>query len=124
MERTETVYHDEQGHNESVQVGTETVVDHEAWDEAVYETVAVCNACGYTSDSTEDINDHLDVHYDPDLGYIDASYGFKDVQVDTIHHPAVTHEEPVYEDRWIVDSEAWSEEKVVGYYCSECGAEK
>ena len=28
------------------------------------------------------------------------------------------------EDRWIVDSEAWSEEKVVGYYCSECGAEK
>ena len=124
VERTETVYHDEQGHNESVQVGTETVVDHEAWDEAVYETVAVCNACGYTSDSTEDINDHLDVHYDPDLGYIDASYGFKDVQVDTIHHPAVTHEEPVYEDRWIVDSEAWSEEKVVGYYCSECGAEK
>ena len=54
----------------------------------------------------------------------DASWGVVSVQVDTIHHSAVTHEEPVYEDKWVVDSEAWSEERVVGYYCTECGATK
>lgn len=124
VERTETVYHDEQGHNESVQVGTETVVDQEAWDEPVYEELAVCDACGYTSSSTEDINNHLYDHYDPELGYVDAGYSVKNVQVDTIHHSAVTHEEPVYEDKWVVDSEAWSEKRIVGYYCTECGATK
>ena len=63
-------------------------------------------------------------HYDPELGYVDAGYSVKNVQVDTIHHSAVTHEEPVYEDKWVVDSEAWSEKKIVGYYCTECGATK
>lgn len=124
IERTETVYHDEVGHYETVQIGTETVVDEEAWDEPVYDMLAICNACGYTSDSTEDINNHLYDHYDPELGYVDASYGVAEVQIDTIHHPARTHAEPIYEDRWVVDSEAWSEEKIIGYYCSECGAER
>ena len=49
------------------------------------------------------------MHYDPDLGYDNASYGVTDVLVETIHHPAGTHEEPIYENRWIVDAEAWSE---------------
>ena len=123
-ERTETVTHEETGHYESVKVGTKTVVDQEAWDEPVYEELAVCDACGYTSSSTEDINNHLYDHYDPELGYVDAGYSVKNVQVDTIHHSAVTHEEPVYEDKWVVDSEAWSEKKIVGYYCTECGATK
>ena len=123
-ERTETVTHEETGHYETVKVGTKTVVDEEAWTESVYEMLAVCDACGYTSDSTEDINNHLYDHYDPDLGYVDAGYSVQNVLVDTIDHPAVTHEEPVYEDKWVVDSEAWSEKKVVGYYCTECGATK
>ena len=119
VERTETIHHDEQGHYETVQVGTETVVDEVAWDEPVYESVHICSACGYESSSGRDMGEHIaDVHD------FEASYGTVDRQVDTINHPAVTHEEPVYEDRWVVDSEAWSEEKVVGYYCSECGAEK
>ena len=105
----ETIHHDEQGHYEKVQTGTRTVVDKDAWDEPVYEMLAVCDACGYTSDSTEDINNHLYDHYDPELGYIDAGYSVKEVLVETIHHPAGTHEEPVYEDKWIVDSKAWDE---------------
>ena len=120
----EVINHPEQGHTERVQVGTKTVVDKEAWDEQVYARLAVCSACGYTSDSTEDINNHLHVHYDPDLGYDNASYGVTDVLVETIHHPAVTHEEAVYEDRWVVDSPEWTEKVVVGYYCTECGATK
>ena len=124
VEQTKTVHHDETGHYEDVQSGTRTVVDEEAWDEPVYETRAVCNACGYEADSTSEINDHLDTHYDPELGYSDASYSTKRVQVDTIHHSAKTHEEPVYEQEWVVDSEAWDEEVVTGYRCRTCGAEK
>ena len=124
LEQTKTVHHDETGHYEDVQSGTRTVVDEEAWDEPVYETKAVCNACGYEADSTSEINDHLDTHYDPELGYSDASYSTKRVQVDTIHHSAKTHEEPVYEQEWVVDSEAWDEEVVTGYKCRTCGAEK
>ena len=90
-ERTETVYHDEQGHYESVRVGTETVVDEGAWDEPVYDGKCVCSECGYSTFSESDIVNHIaDVHD------FDASYGVVSEQVDTIHHSAVTHEEPVY----------------------------
>lgn len=124
VKQTKTVHHDEEGHFEDVQKGTRTVVDEEAWDEPVYETKAVCSACGYEVDSTSEINDHLDTHYDPELGYSDASYSTKRVQVDTIHHPEKTHEEPVYEQEWRVDRKAWDETVVTGYRCRTCGAEK
>ena len=124
LKQTKTVHHDEEGHFEDVQKGTRTVVDEEAWDEPVYETKAVCSACGYEADSTSEINDHLDTHYDPELGYSDASYSTKRVQVDTIHHPEKTHEEPVYEQEWRVDRKAWDETVVTGYRCSICGEEK
>ena len=124
VKQTKTVHHDEEGHFEDVQKGTRTVVDEEAWDEPVYETKAVCSACGYEADSTSEINDHLDTHYDPELGYSDASYSTKRVQVDTIHHPEKTHEEPVYEQEWRVDRKAWDETVVTGYRCSICGEEK
>ena len=124
VKQTKTVHHDEEGHFEDVQKDTRTVVDEEAWDEPVYETKAVCSACGYEADSTSEINDHLDTHYDPELGYSDASYSTKRVQVDTIHHPEKTHEEPVYEQEWRVDRKAWDETVVTGYRCRICGAEK
>lgn len=124
VKQTKTVHHDEEGHFEDVQKDTRTVVDEEAWDEPVYETKAVCSACGYEADSTSEINDHLDTHYDPELGYSDASYSTKRVQVDTIHHPEKTHEEPVYEQEWRVDRKAWDETVVTGYRCRTCGAEK
>ena len=124
VKQTKTVHHNEEGHFEDVQKDTRTVVDEEAWDEPVYETKAVCSACGYEADSTSEINDHLDTHYDPELGYSDASYSTKRVQVDTIHHPEKTHEEPVYEQEWRVDRKAWDETVVTGYRCRTCGAEK
>ena len=119
VEETETVYHEEKGHYVSVKVGTKTVVDEEAWDESVYKGLIGCSECGYTTYSESDIINHIaDVHD------YDASYSVESVLVDTIHHPAVTHEEDVYEDQWVVDSEAWSETVVTGYYCPECGAHK
>ena len=114
VKQTKTVHHDEEGHFEDVQKDTRTVVDEEAWDEPVYETKAVCSACGYEADSTCEINDHLDTHYDPELGYSDASYSTKRVQVDTILHHVKTHEEPVYEQEWRVDRKAWDETVVTG----------
>lgn len=119
VEETETVYHEEKGHCESVKVGTKTVVDEEAWDENVYEDIIICSDCGYETTSTSDIREHIaDVHD------CEASYGVVSEVVDTIHHPASTHEEDVYEDQWVVDSGAWSETVVTGYYCPECGAHK
>ena len=119
VEETETVYHEETGHYKSVKVGTKTVVDEEAWDEDVYVDIDVCSACGYETTSDSDIREHIaDVHD------FEASYGVVSEVVDTIHHPASTHEEDVYEDQWVVDSEAWSETVVTGYYCPECGAHK
>ena len=124
VEQTKTVHHDETGHNEEVMTGKRTVVDEEAYDEPVYEIKCVCSACGYEADSTDEIGDHMDSHYDPELGYIDASYSVQEVVTDVIHHPEVSHEEPVYEEQWIIDSEAWDETVVTGYRCSTCGAVK
>ena len=124
VEQTKTVHHDETGHYEEVMTGKKTVVDEEAYDEPVYEIKCVCSACGYEADSTDEIGDHMDSHYDPELGYIDASYSVREVVTDVIHHPEVSHEEPVYEEQWIIDSEAWDETVVTGYRCSTCGAVK
>ena len=122
VEQTKTVHHDETGHYEEVEVGTQTVIDEEAYEEPVYQAKCICSACGYETDSAEEMNDHLDSHYDPDLGYIDAGYSVQQVVIDTIYHPEVSHEEPVYEQRWVVDSEAYEETVVTGYKCSTCGA--
>lgn len=122
VEQTKTVHHDETGHYEEVRTGTRTVVDEEAYDEPVCEMKCICSACGYEADSADEIGDHLDSHYDPKLGYIDASYSVQEVITDVIHHPESSHEEPVYEEQWIIDSEAWEETVFTGYRCSICGA--
>ena len=124
VEQTETIHHDETGHFEEVKTGTRTVVDEEAYEEPVYQMKCVCSACGYEADSVDEIGSHMDSHYDPELGYIDASYSVQEVVTDVIHHPEVSHEEPVYEEQWIIDSEAWDETVVTGYRCSTCGAVK
>ncbi|MBQ8052375.1 MAG: hypothetical protein IJ198_01015 [Lachnospiraceae bacterium] len=122
VEQTKTVRHDETGHYEEVEVGTRTVIDEEAYEEPVYQAKCICSACGCETDSAEEMNDHLDSHYDPDLGYIDAGYSVQQVVIDTVYHPEVSHEEPVYEQQWVVDSEAYEETVVTGYKCSTCGA--
>ena len=117
---TEKIYHEEKGHyeTETVQTGTRTVVDEEAWDEPIYEGRLVCNVCGYTSDDDWEMAEHMADEHDAD-----GSWYNDPVQVGTKHHDAVTHEEPVYEERehWVVDQDAWTETRT---YCSECGAEK
>ena len=123
VEQTETIHHEEEGHYETVQTGTETVIDEEAWDEPVYDYVQVCSVCGYSTDSDDDIIAHMVGHTDEN-GDLYGSYSSKRVQVDTIHHPALSHEEPVYEQEWRVDKKAWDEEVVTGYRCRTCGAEK
>lgn len=117
---TEEIYHEEKGHyeTETVQTGTRTVVDEEAWDEPIYEARLVCNVCGYVSDNTEEISDHMAFEHD-----FEGSWYNDPVQVGSKHHDAVTHEEPVYEEReyWVVDQDAWTETRT---YCSGCGAEQ
>lgn len=124
MEQTEIIHHDETGHFEEVKTGTRTVVDEEAYEEPVYQMKCVCSACGYEADSVDEIGSHMDSHYDPQLGYIDASYSVQEVVTDVIRHPERSHEEPIFKKQWIVDSEAWDETVVTGYRCSTCGAVK
>ena len=116
VKKTRTVHH-EDGHYETKQTGTETVTDNDAWDEPVYESVCRCTACGAEFSDEDDAAYHVVAEHNNE-----ASWSVRDVQVDTIHHPAETHEEPVYEEQWVDDS--WDEEVSDGYYCDGCGATK
>ena len=108
QEVTKTVHH-EDGHYVTVQTGTKTVTDREAWDEPVYVTICRCTKCGATFTDVEDMCDHLDDAHDGD-----ASYSVHEVEVDTIHHPAETHEEPIYGKQWV--DEPWDEQVKTGKY--------
>ena len=81
-----TVNHPEQGHYE-------TQVISQAWDEPVYEMRIVGGATGRIYNS-------LDEFYNQEE---DGNYSVKQVQVDTIHHDAVTQQV------WVVDQQAWTE---------------
>jgi len=117
---TEEIYHEEKGHyeTETVQTGTRTVVDEEAWDEPQYDDARICNVCGYTCYDDWEIAEHMANEHDAD-----GSWYVTERQVGSKHHDAVTHEEPVYEERehWVVDQDAWTETHT---YCSGCGAEQ
>ena len=112
---TDTVWHDEVGH-------WETVTIKDAWTEEIpiYEEkeVAICNGCG--ADITSDIDKHMtDNILAGNMACTGWHTDWKQVQVgtDKISHPAVT------EDRWVVDKAGWSETVTTGYSCS-CGATK
>ena len=111
---TKTVHHDATGHYET-RSKTTKVVDEEAWDETVYDTICRCTKCGATFTDVEDMGDHLDDAHDGD-----ASYSVHEVEVDTIHHPEVSHEETETWEEWVDDS--WDEEVTTGYRCTGCGA--
>ena len=114
------IEHPEEGHYEKVLV-------KDAWDEEVpiYEEQIrhICNNCG--EDITGSENDHMFEHLSNGelAGWHEE---VKNVQVgtETVHHEAVyedkwivdkeawtetIHHEAVYEDKWIVDKEAWTE---------------
>lgn len=173
---TSTVHHDAVTHTETVQNGTKTVVDKEAWDENTYntETLIVCKACGLyipleiihntlkwidingneVMDNTpyELYNENMrysvhvyyakklpalsggflldDLHakycddngiaHDPSL--LDSRYEPGTYVLSSVHHEAVTHQEPNYETKTVVDKAAW-DETITTYKCS-CGATK
>ena len=142
-EKTEVVHYDEQGHWEDVQVGTQTVVDSEAYDEVIYNDTPIyvcwCGKIFYDFNSY-DYHQNNVVDLDGDWGdpayFVNPSYhpsnfdvnykSFKEAGtyvMGTQHHEAVTHEEPVYESRYVVDKAAY-DETVTTTYCSGCGAVK
>ena len=81
-----TVNHPEQGHYE-------TQVISEAWDEPVYEMRIVGGHTGRIYNSLEEWGAQEE----------DGNYSIKQVQVDTIHHDAVSQQV------WVVDQQAWTE---------------
>ena len=130
----EVVQHEEEGHWEKVLV-------KDAWDEEVpiYELQwrDICNDCG--ADITGNTLQHGKDHALNDG--TTGGYTTKQVEVqvgtETVHHEAVyedkwivdkeawtetIHHEAVYENKWIVDKEAWTEEVVQGQICPDCGA--
>ena len=81
-----TINHPEQGHYE-------TQVISEAWDEPVYARKIVGGHTGRIYNSLDEFDNQDE----------DGNYSVKDVQVDTIHHDAVTQQV------WVVDQQAWTE---------------
>ena len=81
-----TVNHPEQGHYE-------TQVISQAWDEPVYAMRIVGLVTGRIYNSLDEF----------DMQDEDGNYTVKQVQVDTIHHDAVTQQV------WVVDQQAWTE---------------
>ena len=111
---TEEVVHPEEGHWEEVVITPEQVKEV-----PVYERVArdICNGCGL------DITDNPISHMKAEMSKGNmACSGYhtewREVQTGTKKEviPAVT------EQKWIVDKAAWTETKVVGRKCVDCGA--
>ena len=78
---TKTIHHDAVTKTETV-----TVVDKEAWDEPVYESRYICNRCGFSTKDGDEISGHL-------ISVCGGGCHVGKVQIDTIHHDAVTHQE-------------------------------
>lgn len=113
VEKFKDVYHEAQGHYEKVcikQPWTESIPVYEERDRAI------CNTCG--ADITDNITAHGKNHL---LNGENDSYRVEWVNVqvgtNTIKHDGV------YEDKWVVDKEAWTEKVSIGHSCS-CGATK
>lgn len=112
----ETVHHE-------AQYETKWVVDQAAWDEQVprYEMVAhdICSTCGADLTGT-DIASHVYQHIidGTDKGGHYTEWRNEIVGYDTVHHDEVGHNEQV------LVKEAWDEQKLTGYICSECGTPK
>ena len=81
-----TVNHEATGHYE-------TQIISEAWDEPVYARKIVGGHTGRVYNSLDEFDNQDE----------DGNYSVKDVQVDTIHHDAVTQQV------WVVDQPAWTE---------------
>lgn len=108
------VYHAEEGHYENILV-------KDAWTELVpiYEEkeVSICNTCG--ADITGNTSAHMKAHM---LNGENGSFRTEWKQVQTGTN-TITHD-AIYEQKWVVDKQAWTEKVLSGYKCNSCGATK
>ena len=114
---TKVIHHDAVTKTETV-----TVVDKPAWDEPVYESRYICNKCEFSTKDGGEITDHI-------LSACGGGYHVDKIQIDTIHHDEITHQEektaivtPAWDETVIVKP-AWDETVITGYKC-QCGATK
>lgn len=114
---TKVIHHDAVTKTETV-----TVVDKPAWDEPVYESRYICNKCEFSTKDGGEITDHI-------LSACGGGYHVGKIQIDTIHHDEITHQEektiivtPAW-DETVVVKPAWDETVITGYKC-QCGATK
>lgn len=123
---TKVVHHEAETkivHHEAVtKKETVTVVDKPAWDEPVYESRVICNKCGFSTTNEDEIMIHC-------MEVCNGRWHVGKVQIDTIHHEAITHQEektiivtPAW-DETVVVKPAWDETVITGYKC-QCGATK
>ncbi|CAM2079499.1 MAG: hypothetical protein NSGCLCUN01_03719 [uncultured Clostridium sp.] len=112
------VHHAEEGHWENILV-------KEAWTESVpvYENQVreICNDCGadITDLSESDYEAHMTNHIlNGGKGSWRTEYKQVQTGTNTIKHDAV------YEKKWVVDKQAWTEKVLSGYKCNSCGATK
>ena len=122
----ETIHHDEEGHYEEQQTGTKKVVDKEAWDERITIRYLECTCCGFQTLDEHEIYEHLRQHtlngdefytYYEGVRYRQTpSWTFADPVYEYIHHDEEYHMEPVYENVWVVDKEAYDEPTGTGVY--------
>ena len=122
QQQTTVIHHEAETH-------TEKVLVKDAWEETV--TTYTCSGCGQVFDGDNgktDCQNHIDQAKAQESagsssGSSSSSSGThaNATPVEdktTIQHPAE------YEDKVIVDKEAWDETVVTGYVCSGCGATK
>lgn len=116
QEQTTVIHHDAVTHIEKVLV-------KDAWDEVVT-TGYKCTGCGTEFASEEECKQHIaDAAASSGSGSSSSSGSSCanakcEPVTETIHHEAV------YEDKVIVDKEAWDETVITGYVCTGCGATK
>lgn len=123
----ETVHHDAVTRDEQV-----WVVDKAAWEEPVYETVYICLQCengecsvckerGVEQAEFSSSQERRAHQYDcQDHGGNCINSTNRKKIVDYIHHDEEGH----YETKTVTVSEAYNEQKLVGYRCSSCGETK
>ena len=98
---TETVRHEEQGHYESIIVDYRSVTKYK------------CAVCYELFSSLDDYYTHFDEHIATSDNLVVI---FRD------RYETVSDYEPVYGRQWVVDREAYTEQRVVGRQCRVCGA--
>ena len=99
----ETVHHEEEGHYENVQVGTEPVYEAHR--------CVVCNLCGAI------MYDYAETPYD-EAAFEDAVLSHEAYHGTSISYKTTTvdvqvGENPIYEERWVVDVPAYEEQVLV-----------